>query len=666
MNFCRSVAACCTAVCCIITMVGCKDADPSVDYPIEREVNEALSEADQLSYDDEPPRRISVQKIRAELASFGKPRPIEAPRRTITFGDNETRPQTHLVPKRSDAPPFQFVQAPSEPPSDPPSRPTKKADPPRPKIVPSSEDEDAGAGASASDLGPVEVIPTPRAQPEIRAEMVPTPLGIPASKSSVATSKKGIVVPPVAHIASDPNDATKTPAGALKDASKVMQPKATELIDVTSEMVAEAGGPEDYNSWPNPEAMLFITGDQHGYLEPCGCTGLDRQKGGLARRFTFLKQLRDKNLNVVPIDAGNQIRRIGPQANIKFERSAAALTEMEYQAVGLGPGDMRISAGNLIQVTYADDPEDRMFIGGNVVLLDPEFLPTYKVIARGEWKIGVTSILDPKAMEAPTEEEVTIGDPKAAAEAALVGMNADGANFRVITFYGKEAAAKKLMKEVAGYDLVVVAGSYGEPTYRPQTIDGSRTQMIVTGNKGMYVGLVGLYANEPLKYSRVPLTHEFSDSPEMRKLMADYQQQLELLDLKGLGLEPIPHPSGNKFVGSETCGKCHTEAFDVWESSAHFEATDHIVEPTEGRGDVPRHFDPECISCHVTGWNPQGYYPYESGYLDLENSQHLVGNGCENCHGPGAEHSAAEEEDSSVSEERRKSLRLAIDRKSVV
>ena len=58
--------------------------------------------------------------------------------------------------------------------------------------------------------------------------------------------------------------------------------------------------------------------------------------------------------------------------------------------------------------------------------------------------------------------------------------------------------------------------------------------------------------------------------------------------------------------------------------------------------DPPRHFDPECLSCHVTGWNPQQFFPYASGFMGLEKTPHLTDNGCENCHGPGASHVAAE------------------------
>jgi hypothetical protein len=52
----------------------------------------------------------------------------------------------------------------------------------------------------------------------------------------------------------------------------------------------------------------------------------------------------------------------------------------------------------------------------------------------------------------------------------------------------------------------------------------------------------------------------------------------------------------------------------------------------------------------VTGWDPQGYFPYTTGYLELEKSAELHGNGCENCHGPGSQHVAAESGDLDLDE----------------
>lgn len=520
---------------------------------------------------------------------------------------------------------------------------------------------------SLTEQPPVETIPTPAGQQEPEAEAIPTPPGVPIKPlqpvrppqpNQPQPNPPKLEVPrPAARIAADPDPTRTTDSNAKPDtietgAAATRAPGQPALVDPggDSGVVDTAAGPEDFKEWRKPDVVLFVTGDQHGYIEPCGCTGLENQKGGVARRFTFLGQLRQRGWDMIPIDAGNQIRRIGKQAAIKFEKSANALSQMDYESVGFGPGDMNLSVGELIATTYPETPEDAMFVSANIVLIDPEFLPSHKIVRDGEWKIGLTSILDPEALEAPVGSDVTINPIKSSAEKVLGQMKAAGANFRVLTFFGEEDVAKELMADVPGFDLIVVSGGYGEPTYRPQSIEGSETKMIVTGNKGMYVGLVGLYQDKPMKYARVPLTHEYEDAPEMRRLMAEYQQQLEQLGLSGLGISPTPHLSGHKFVGTESCAKCHTSAYEVWQYSAHADATKHIVEPTEGRGDVPRHFDPECLSCHVTGWDPQGYKPYESGYWSLADTSHLTANGCENCHGPGSAHVAAEQEGSTVSE----------------
>src|SRR6185295_10112456 len=61
--------------------------------------------------------------------------------------------------------------------------------------------------------------------------------------------------------------------------------------------------------WPKPVLALVISGRQEGYLEPCGCAGLDRQKGGFSRRHTFLKDLEAKGWPVASIDLGGLVRR---------------------------------------------------------------------------------------------------------------------------------------------------------------------------------------------------------------------------------------------------------------------------------------------------------------------------------------------------------------------
>ncbi len=476
-----------------------------------------------------------------------------------------------------------------------------------------------------------EMVPAPPGKAEVRGELVPTPAGVPelsATSTSVAPTKSGNSVP-------------------------------IKVDDPVKSVTPEAAGPESWETWPMPQTVLFVTGNQHGYIEPCGCTGLENQKGGLARRFTFMNQLSQRGWPLVPLDSGNQVRRTGRQAEVKFQAAASGLDEMNYAAVGFGPDDLRLGVGELIAVVAVDNPAEGTFISSNVVMIDPELIAMAKVVQSGGRRIGITSALDPSLIQGPQNDEILLGEVQEKLVQALELMKVQRADFRVLLFFGKEDAAKEAMRKTAGFDLIVVAGGYGEPTYQPESIDGSATKMIVTGDKGMYTGLVGLYADAPFRYARVPLTHEFEDAPEMRRLMASYQNQLESLGLEGLGLKPIVHPTGEKFVGTQVCGECHKSALTVWENTPHALATEHLVHPGE-RGDISRHFDPECLSCHVTGWNAQNYYPYESGYVSLEASSHLLGNGCENCHGPGAGHAAAEQKDSTVAQAARDALRAAM------
>jgi len=103
----------------------------------------------------------------------------------------------------------------------------------------------------------------------------------------------------------------------------------------------DAGGVAEheqlFRNWPKPKVALLITGRQDGFLEPCGCSGLENQKGGMARRASLLNDLtKNRKWPVVPIDAGNQVRRFGRQSEIKFQFTVDGLKGMKYRAIALG------------------------------------------------------------------------------------------------------------------------------------------------------------------------------------------------------------------------------------------------------------------------------------------------------------------------------------------
>ena len=413
----------------------------------------------------------------------------------------------------------------------------------------------------------------------------------------------------------------------------------------------KAGGTPDsktreplFKDWPKPKAALVLTGLQSGYIEPCGCTGLANQKGGLARRHTFLKQLAGEGWPLIPLDVGNQVRRFGRQSEIQFQMTVEGLKKMGYKAVGFGPDDLQLSTGELVAAAAAAGTDESLFVSSNVAVLDPDLYPRFKVISAGGKKIGVACVLGDEAATRVMNEDVIKQPALEGLAAVWPKLSAEKCDLYVLLAHATLDESKALAAKFPEFDIVVTSGGAGEPTLEPEKIPSTKAVLVQVGTKGMYVGVIGLFdgSGPKLRYQRVPLDDRHADSKDMLALLASYQDQLKSAGLDALGVKPLPHPSGRSFVGSETCGECHTKAYDKWKKTPHAKATESLVHPGE-RSEIARHYDPECLSCHVTGWNPQKFYPYKSGYLSLADKA-LHGNGCENCHGPGSRHVAAEQD----------------------
>lgn len=410
--------------------------------------------------------------------------------------------------------------------------------------------------------------------------------------------------------------------------------------------------------WPKPQAVIFVSGQQHGYIEPCGCTGLENQKGGLIRRDTLLKELRERGWELVPVDVGNQVRRTGRQAEIKFQTTVEALKQMGYQAAALGIDDLKLATIELVQNAAGDS-----FLSANVVIWgEPSYFPSHRVVESGGRKIGITAVLgnDHKAeFEKMQNDELQFFDPVEKLKPVVELLDKEGCDFKVLLAHASLEESAELARQVPGFDLVVTAGGFGEPTLTPESIADSTAVMVQVGTKGMYGGIIGIYpddAAQPIRYQKIAISSQFKDSPRMLAEFAAYQQRLADAGFAALGCSPLPHPTNRKFVGSEVCSDCHSSAFAKWQETPHFHATDSIIRPDNDRGNIARDKDPECVSCHVTGWNPQKFFPYEAGFLSREETPLMMGSGCENCHGPGSDHVAAELGDIDVTSERLKEL----------
>jgi Cytochrome c554 and c-prime len=450
--------------------------------------------------------------------------------------------------------------------------------------------------------------------------------------------------------------------------SSSTQPETTADADAVSHKESNDPGAvlvqrPAFESWPTPQLTLIVTGEMHGYFEPCGCTA--NQLGGMARRADLVSRLVGKNWIVRGIDVGSLARRTGRQAQIKFDTTLAALRELHYSAVALGPEELRLGPEHLIFQHVLEGDNPLRFVNANLVFYGARDIGTpvpFAIVDEGGIKVGITSVMGDSVRKTVIPDRT----PEEAASADIAWVPAvtvlpdvlqafedEAVDVRILLSQSSLDESREFARTFPSFDFVISAQGFGEGETKPEMIGDVR--MLQVGEKGKTAGVIGLYsddADDPVRFELVSLTGEsFSNDSRMITHMQAYQDRLK--DERIVTAEdPVPHPSGAAFVGADKCGECHTAAFDVWKDTPHADALKSL-DPSHHRtgferlNGVNRSFDPECLSCHVTGWDPREYLRFVGGFVneefattDDEKQLHslFAGNQCENCHGPGSRH----------------------------
>jgi hypothetical protein len=432
---------------------------------------------------------------------------------------------------------------------------------------------------------------------------------------------------------------------ASKDRAR---PKTAKNSGVPFDPVKENGA--IFAGWPKPQAAIVITGMEHGYVEPCGCAGLDRMLGGMSRRFSLIQdELRKKRgWPTIALDLGGLANGRNAEAEIKFRTLAESKVKMGYNAVGFGAEDLQLPPAELVLAASDVDGKPGPFISANVGLFgfNQHVTQTSRVIAAGGRKIGVTAVLG-KQFQREVENalvdksQVEMRDSEAALKEIVPELKRN-ADYLVLLANATQNEAVALAQKFPEFNAVVCAADSDLPSDRMETIKGTDTLLIAVGRKGAYSVVLGLYNDpkEPVRYQRVPLDSRFPPSPEMKRLMATFQEQLKVIGFRDLGFRPVAHPLAEQngcFVGSKACESCHEKSYEIWKKSRHAKAYETLA-----KLDPPRNFDPECVSCHVVGWHAVKPFPYKTGFESVEKTPLLVNAGCEGCHGPGEKHCNAE------------------------
>jgi hypothetical protein len=433
-----------------------------------------------------------------------------------------------------------------------------------------------------------------------------------------------------------------------------------------------------FPGWPKdtrPEAVLVITGQTYGYLQPCGCSR--PQLGGLERRANFMATLKAAGWPVAGVDLGDllPVESLIPQQGImKYVTTLTALRTMGYIAVGLGKAEFANGLFHILDQLAAQKTPLPAIVCGNVgSFIGGEFTPRadafpgpngkpavglVEVAQVGTIPVGITSVVAPSvAKEVGALGRKTLVNFSSITDelkAAVKELTAhpQKPQLNVLLVQGTLAEARQIPGEFPLFDVIVCLSPEPLPPPAPTTIAGAagrKTLVVQVGWKGQRVGVLGIFKRPAggfdLNYHVAALGEEYvTPGPEDKArslnpilgLLDQYAERVKVENLLNQ-LKPVPHPAQTQdaklsFVGSEKCFTCHAAETAKWTDSAHSHAMEALE--TLAKRPAQRNHDPECVVCHTVGFG------YRTGYQNASATPHLRHVGCESCHGPGSGHVA--------------------------
>jgi 2',3'-cyclic-nucleotide 2'-phosphodiesterase (5'-nucleotidase family) len=273
------------------------------------------------------------------------------------------------------------------------------------------------------------------------------------------------------------------------------------------------------------ELTLLYTASLNGNLD--GCTCVSGPKAGLIKRAAFLRSLpgRDKTILV----DGGDVFGTYDDATIAAD-VLKVYGELGYDAVGVGDQDLVNGVASLLARL-----DSFPFLSNNLSLCDDKACvrvsPQPRLVTRGGRGIGLLSLIEERAFSLyPPEvkDRVKITPPDAAARSLVPFLRGEGAEMVLLIFHGSLEGARRIARQVADIDVIVVA-------HEQMLVDGERvgrTLIVSPGEEGNRVGILhlGFSGGRP-----VVLGNEFRlfrykadpDDPEVRHMIDEYWAALK-------------------------------------------------------------------------------------------------------------------------------------------
>jgi len=365
---------------------------------------------------------------------------------------------------------------------------------------------------------------------------------------------------------------------------------------------------------------VIYSGNLDGELEPCGCSD-EGNLGGIKRRVTTIDSIKVQNPNSVILSAGGLVASEGANDYLKAVYIFKAFAGLGYDAIGVQWNDLNYGAELATQ-------NNLPWVASN--WLKGEFAK-FKVINRtinnNNVEIRFFTWLDP---DSSPIRQMPGGKPVTYDDIGKVARQLETAKLQQALVILTTTLPLEIVKDQLPLDYIDILfvraayEVYGEPKKVGSTL------VLEPGSRGMRLGKLELTLGkdntvEDWKHKIIPMPESVQDSPRMSAWYEEYNAKVKEDYLKRVEIRKQRESGESPFIGEEQCKTCHPKQHKVWQGSEHAIAFEDLEI-------VKKSFDPECIQCHVVGFNKSG------GFVDISITSHLMNVQCENCHGAGKDH----------------------------
>jgi len=333
------------------------------------------------------------------------------------------------------------------------------------------------------------------------------------------------------------------------------------------------------------------------------------------------------------VDAGGLFGRRNREEKMQTEFLCEVTGSLGYDAIGLGEKDLNYGLPFLRKMM---ENYDLPFTSANV--RDPGtgelILPEYLIVERRDVRFGIASVMDPQQKiitMTSRDADFEVADPVVTMN-ELVPRLREEVDIVILLSHLGDRYTETLLKEVSGIDLVVIGRTFRN--LKTERII-ENTVALAAVHEGRYIGRADIQIAPDLdlknKIKGVSVTvtsldNAIDDDPTVAEQVAAYKRSVEEYRLAQRAQFPRDQGSlEEEFLGEDSCKKCHQTAFETYARSAHASA----FTPLRGKG---MNFEPECLSCHTTG------YQFHNGYDEGQGRNRLTNVQCEACHSYGTQH----------------------------